>query len=61
MKRYLYLITIALAGLFVSACNNTEKPLDEAEHYIDFGSDESLKNDLVKIYDEYISNYSNRK
>lgn len=37
------------------------KFLKEAEHYIDFGSDESLKNDLVKIYDEYISNYSNRK
>ena len=39
MKKYIYFIMIALAGLSVSACNNTEKPLDEAEHYIDVVSE----------------------
>jgi hypothetical protein len=37
------------------------KFLKEAEHYIEIGSDEDLRNDLINIYDEYISNYSNRK
>ena len=52
MKRYLYFITIALAGLFVSACNNTEKPLDEADHYIDVVSESMFS----VGYDEEIIN-----
>ena len=32
----------------------------EVKHYIDYGNDESLKEDIKTIYDDYIKNYSKR-
>ena len=40
---------------------NKEKFLKESEYYMDFGSDEDLKEDISDIYDKYISKYSNRE
>ena len=36
------------------------KFLKEMENYMDFGRDETLKEDLSDIYDKFISNYANR-
>ena len=40
---------------------NKEKFLKESEYYMDFGSDEDLKEDISDINDKYISKYSNRE
>ena len=43
MKRYLYMTMVALAGLFASACDNSEKPLEEADHYIEVVSESAFQ------------------
>ena len=43
MKRYLYITMVALAGLLASACDITEKPLEEEDHYIDVVSESSFQ------------------
>lgn len=43
MKKYLYMTMIALAGLLASACDNTEKPLEEEDHYIEVVSGSSFQ------------------
>ena len=37
---------------------NKEKFIKESEYYMDHGNDDDLKDDLIKIYNEYISKYT---
>lgn len=39
---------------------NKQRFMREVKHYIDYGNDESLKEDIKTIYDDYIKNYSKR-
>ena len=39
---------------------NKQKFMREVEHYIDYGNDEDLKEDIQAIYDDYIKNYAKR-
>ena len=39
---------------------NKQKFMREVDHYIDYGNDEDLKEDIQAIYDDYIKNYAKR-
>lgn len=39
---------------------NKNRFMQEAEHYMEFGNDETLKEDISKIYENYVENYVDR-